>query len=169
MNPIWRMMTIVFLITALAAGSALAQDLVVYPAKGQSNEQTEKDKFECYGWAKGQSGFDPMKMPTASSPAPTKGDKSVAGGVVGGGVLGGLGGAAIGAIAGGKSGAKKGVAIGGLSGGALGGMHSHSQNQQADQKREQWERDQTAQYLQQRNTYNRNYAACMEGRGYSVK
>ena len=84
-------------------------------------------------------------------------------------MLGGLGGAAIGGIVSGKSGAKKGVAIGGLSGGALGGMHSHSQNQQADQKREQWERDQTAQYLQQRNTYNRNYAACMEGRGYSVK
>ena len=169
MNPIWRMMTIVFFITALSAAAALAQDLVVYPAKGQSNEQTEKDKFECYGWAKGQSGFDPMQMPTASSPAPAKGDKSVAGGVVGGGVLGGLGGIAIGGIAGGKSGAKKGAAIGGLSGGALGGMRSHSQNQKADQKREQWEREQTNQYLQQRNAYNRNYAACLEGRGYSVK
>jgi hypothetical protein len=169
MNPIWRMITIVFFITALTVGAALAQDLVVYPAKGQSNEQTEKDKFECYGWAKGQSGFDAMQMPTASSPAPSKGDKSVAGGVVGGGVLGGVGGAVIGGIASGKSGAKKGAAIGGLSGGALGGMRSHSQNQKADRKREQWEREQTNQYLQQRNAYNRSYAACLEGRGYSVK
>jgi len=169
MTRIWHMIAITFFIIVFFSGLAFAQDFVVYPAKGQSNEQTEKDKFECYGWAKGQSGFDPMQMPTASSPPPPKGDKSVAGSVVGGGVLGGLGGAAIGAIAGGKSGAKKGVAIGGLSGGALGGMHSHSQNQQADQKREQWEREQSNQYLQQRNGYNRNYAACMEGRGYSVK
>jgi hypothetical protein len=169
MNTIWRMMTIVICITALSAGAALAQDFVVYPAKGQSGEQTDKDKFECYGWAKGQSGFDPMQMPMASSPAPPKGNKSVAGGVVGGGVLGGVGGAVIGGIASGKSGAKKGAAIGGLSGGAIGGMHSHSQNQKADEKREQWEKQQTSQYLQQRNTYNRNYAACMEGRGYSVK
>lgn len=169
MKSIWRMMAMVFCIMAFSAGSALAQELVVYPAKGQSNEQMERDKFECYGWAKGQTGFDPMQMPTASSPAPPKGDKSVAGGVVGGGVLGGVGGAVIGGIASGRSGAKKGAAIGGLSGGALGGMRSHSQNQQADQKREQWEREQGSQYLQQRNLYNRNYAACLEGRGYSVK
>ena len=169
MNPIWRIMTIIICIMVFSAGVVFAQDFVVYPAKGQSNEQTEKDKFECYGWAKGQTGFDPMQMPTASSPAPAKGDKSVSGGVVGGGVLGGVGGAVIGGIASGKSGAKKGAAIGGLSGGALGGMRSHSQNQKADQKREQWEREQTNQYLQQRNAYNRNYAACLEGRGYSVK
>jgi len=36
--------------------------MVVYPAQGQSNEQMEKDKFECYGLAKNQSGFDPMQM-----------------------------------------------------------------------------------------------------------
>jgi hypothetical protein len=148
---------------------AWAQDLVIYPANGQSNEQMEKDKFECYSWAKEQSGFDPMQMPTASSPAPPKGKKSVAGGAVGGGVLGGVGGAVVGGIAGGRSGAKKGAAIGGLSGGAIGGMRSSSQNKQANAKREQWEREQTNQYMQQRNTYNRNYAACMDGRGYSVK
>jgi outer membrane lipoprotein SlyB len=163
------MIAITFLIVVLFPALAVSQDLVVYPAKGQSNEQTEKDKFECYGWAKGQSGFDPMQMPTASSPAPSKGDKSVAGGAVGGGVLGGVGGAVIGGIASGKSGAKRGALIGGLSGGALGGMRSHSQNRQADQKRDQWEREQANQYMQQRNAYNRNYAACLEGRGYSVK
>ena len=169
MKAIWRMATTVLVIAAFSAGAALAQDLVVYPAKGQSNEQMEKDKFECYTWAKGQTGFDPMQMPTASSPPPPKGDKSVAGGVVGGGVLGGIGGAVIGGIASGKSGAKKGAAIGGLSGGALGGMRSSSQNKQANAKRDQWEREQANQYMQQRNLYNRNFGACMEGRGYSVK
>jgi len=169
MNPIWRTMKIVIFIMAFSAGTTFGQDLVVYPAGGQSNEQTEKDKFECYSWAKAQSGFDPMQMPTASSPAPGKGDKSVAGGAVKGGVAGGVGGALIGAIAGGKKGARKGAAIGGLSGGAIGGMRSSSQNRQANAKREQWEREQANQYMQQRNLYNRNFAACMEGRGYTVK
>ena len=146
-----------------------AQEIIVYPAKGQSNEQREKDKYECYTWAKGQTGFDPMQIPTASSPAPAGGDKSVAGGVVGGGVAGGLGGAVIGGITGGRKGAKRGVAIGGLSGGAIGGMRSSSQNSQADQQRKQWEQQQANQYMQQRNTYNRAYAACLEGKGYTVK
>ncbi|MGD9015754.1 MAG: hypothetical protein PVH30_00120, partial [Desulfobacterales bacterium] len=51
---------------------APAQDLMVYPANGQSNEQVEKDKFACYSWAKGETGFDPMQTPTATSPPPTK-------------------------------------------------------------------------------------------------
>ena len=169
MGLIIRSLAILFLTATLFAGVAAGQDLVVYPAGGQSNEQTEKDKFECYSWAKEQSGFDPMQMPTASSPAPAKGDKSVAGGAVGGGLLGGVGGAVIGGIAGGRKGARKGAAIGGLSGGAIGGMRSSSQNRQANAKREQWEREQANQYMQQRNLYNRNFAACMEGRGYSVK
>jgi outer membrane lipoprotein SlyB len=169
MKRISRVIATMLFALLLSAGGGRAQDLVVYPAGGQSNEQMEKDKFECYGWAKGQSGFDPMQMPTATSPAPSKGDKSVGGGALKGGVGGGVGGAIIGGIAGGKKGAKKGLAIGGLSGGALGAMRSSSQNKKADAKREQWEREQTSRYLQQRNLYNRNFAACMEGRGYSVK
>jgi predicted lipid-binding transport protein (Tim44 family) len=160
---------VALVLTGLIIQHAWAQDLIVFPAQGQSEEQMEKDKFACYNWAKGQSGFDPMQMPTASSPAPPKGDKSVGGGVVGGGLLGGVGGAVIGGIAGGKSGAKKGAAIGGLSGGAIGGMRSSSQNKQANAKREQWEREQANQYMQQRNTYNRAYSACLEGKGYTVK
>lgn len=45
----------------------LMADFMILPAKGQSNEQLEKDKFSCYGWAKQQSGFDPMKAPTIST------------------------------------------------------------------------------------------------------
>ncbi|GAB63029.1 MAG: glycine zipper family protein [Candidatus Jettenia sp.] len=41
-------------------GAALAHGLIIYPAKGQSQEQMEKDKYECYSWAKQQTGFDPM-------------------------------------------------------------------------------------------------------------
>ena len=146
-----------------------AQDLIVYPAQGQSKDQMEKDKFECYNWAKGQTGIDPMQMPTASSPAPSQERKSVGGSTLGGGLLGGAGGAVIGGIAGGSSGARTGAAIGGLSGGAIGGMRSSRQNRQADQQQQQWEQQQANQYMQQRSAYNRAHAACLEGRGYTVQ
>lgn len=48
-------------VAACVTGSALAQELVVYPSKGQSKEQMERDKYECYQWAKQQTGFDPMQ------------------------------------------------------------------------------------------------------------
>jgi len=76
--------------------TAGAQELMIYPAKGQSNDQMEKDKYECYTWAKGQTGFDPMKVPTASSPPPSQEKKSVGGAAVVGGALGAVGGAIIG-------------------------------------------------------------------------
>ena len=121
---------------------AQAQEIIVYPAKGQSNDQMEKDKFECYSWAKGQTGFDPMEMPKATAPPPSKkATSSTAGGAVKGGVGGGLLGAGVGAIAGGKKGAKKGVVIGGLSGGAIGGIRSSSQQKQDRQAQKQWEQE----------------------------
>ena len=157
----------VFLV--FTASSAIAQELIIYPAQGQSQDQMEKDKFECYNWAKGQTGFDPMKMPTASSPPPSQQKKSVAGSTVGGGVLGGAAGAVIGGIAGGSKGARKGAAIGGISGGTIGGVRSSRQNRQAEQQRKQWEQEQANAYMQGRNSYNRAYGACLEGRGYTVK
>lgn len=34
----------------------------VYPAKGQSEEQQSKDKWQCHQWATSQTGVDPEKM-----------------------------------------------------------------------------------------------------------
>ena len=50
------------------ANDVFADDMYVYPQKGQSNKQMEKDKYECYGWAKKKTGFDPMAAPTATAP-----------------------------------------------------------------------------------------------------
>lgn len=33
--------------------------LIIYPAADQSAEQQDKDEYECYRWAKAQSGYDP--------------------------------------------------------------------------------------------------------------
>jgi hypothetical protein len=141
-----------------------SQDLIVYPAKGQSQDQMEKDKFECYTWAKGQTGFDPMKMPTASSPPPQQ--EAQKGGVGRGAVRGGAVGLAAGAIAGD---AGKGAAIGAASGGLIGGMKKRDQKRSQQAAQTQWEQEQTNAYMQGRNSYNRAFGACLEGRGYTVK
>ena len=159
----FRLGLVVTLLVAWAA-SATAQELIIYPSKGQDAQQQEQDQFQCYGWAKGQSGFDPMAPPTATAPPPQKGARK--GGAVGGAVKGGLLGLGIGAIAGNS---KKGAAIGALSGGAFGGMRRRQQRQQETHAQSQWEQQQVSQYTQARNSYNRAYSACLEGRGYTVR
>jgi len=168
MKPFRCGLMAVFLV--FVAASALAQDFIIYPAKGQSQEQLEKDKYECYSWAKGQTGFDPMEMPkTTQAPPPQTAKGSVAGGAVKGGLLGAGVGAAAGAIAGGGKGAGTGAAIGGISGVLLGGAVRGSQKRHDAQAQQQWADQQSAQYMERRNTYNRAYCACLEGRGYTVK
>jgi hypothetical protein len=152
---------------SFAAGAALAQqDPIVYPAKGQSQQQMEKDKFECYSWAKQQTGFDPMAMPTATRPAPPPPQGSTAGGAVKGGAVGAAGGLAVGAIAGNS---RRGAAIGGVSGALLGGVRSHNQRRQQEQKQQQWANEQANNYARGRHEYNRAFGACLEGRGYTVR
>ena len=94
----------------LSATVHSAQEPIVFPSKGQSNEQMDSDKYACYSWAKGQTGFDPMQVPTATAPPP-----EAKGGLVKGAAGGALLGLAVGAVAGD---AKKGAAIGGISGGS---------------------------------------------------
>lgn len=142
-------------------------DFVVYPAKGQSQDQTERDKFECYNWAKQESGFDPMKTPTASSPRPVREKETWGAGK--GALGGGLVGAGVGGIAGGGKGALIGGALGAGGGAAVGGMNRSSQRKRQDQRQRDWEQREASKYRAGRNSYNRAYAACLEGRGYSVK
>ena len=152
--------SIVTLAIAGMANTAFANELIVFPAQGQSNEQMEQDKFSCYGWAKGQTGFDPMALPATSTPAPSQEQKS------GGAVRGALGGAALGAIIGdSSSSAKSGAAAGAL----LGGVRQARQNNQTNQNTEQWKQQEASKYANNRNDYNRAYTACMEGKGYTVK
>ncbi|MDE0989594.1 MAG: hypothetical protein OSA83_10225, partial [Pseudomonadales bacterium] len=54
------------------ATSMAADELIIFPNAGQTGEQQEADKFACYGWAKNQSGFDPMAPPTTTAPPPKK-------------------------------------------------------------------------------------------------
>ena len=152
--------TVVFAILLLSANPGIAQDLYIYPAGGQSAEQMDKDKYECYNWARNDSGFDPMAVPTTST-APASGQKK-SGGVV----KGGLAGAATGAIIGdNRKATRRGAAAGGL----IGGVRQSSQNTKVDQSQQQWEQQEASRYANERNNYNRAYSACPEGRGYTVK
>ena len=159
-----KLFLVCFVMGLLAVPPVFAQDPIIYPNQGQSPEQQEKDKFECYTWAKQQSGFDPMQVPTATAPPP--GQEAPQGGVVRGAARGALVGVAAGAIAGD---AGKGAAIGASSGALIGGMRQQDQKRQQQQAQQQWEQEQAANYANQRNNYNRAYGACLEGRGYTVK
>jgi len=141
-----------------------AQEPFIYPEKGQSAEQQEKDKHECYSWAKGQTGFDPMQVPTATTAPPQQGTQQSSA------VRGAAGGALVGVTAGAIAGdAGKGAAIGAASGALIGGMRRRDQQRQQQQAEQQWAEQETANYTNQRNNYNRAYGACLEGRGYTVK
>ena len=41
------------------APMALAQQVFIYPKAGQSQQQQDRDKYECHTWAVQNSGFDP--------------------------------------------------------------------------------------------------------------
>jgi hypothetical protein len=155
-----RMVTQALIGVALAIGGvvAFAQAPIIYPAKGQSAQQQQRDEGECHVWAKQNSGVDPAAL--AANPPPQETGPAVGGGErVRGAVGGAVGGAAIGAIAGNT---RKGAGIGAVVGTMAGGRQAR-QNQAA---RNQQSRGQNQQAL---NTYYRAYGACLEGRGYTIK
>ena len=138
------------------AANSMADELMIFPNADQSPEQQEQDKFTCYSWAKDQSGFDPMAPPTATEPPPQQQARK---GGIGRGLVRG---AAIGAIAGD---AGKGAAAGA----AVGGMRRQDQKRKEQAARQQWEQEQQRIYAENRNRYNRGYAACLEGKDYTVR
>jgi len=154
--------TVVFVLFSFATG-VTAQELFVYPSQGQSQEQTEKDKFECYNWARQQTGFDPVQTPVAAAPPPS--GEAPKGGVIRGGARGAAVGAVGGAIAGD---AGRGAAIGAATGALLGGMRRADQRRQEEETRRQHAQQQTSQNKQNRDQYNRAYKTCLKGKGYTV-
>jgi len=146
------------LVALLASGSAVAQELYVFPQKGQDQAQQDADRGACHVWAVNQTGFDP----TTASTAPPPSNEAKKGGVVRGGARGAAAGAAVGAIAGN---AGKGAAMGAAGGGLVGGMRRSDQKQQQAQNNRNWQAQQDA----QRASYRRALTACLEGKGYTVK
>ena len=152
------------------AGQVSGQDPIIYPARGQTLEQMEMDRFECHSFAKQQSGFDPTQTPPPAPVAPYQPPPGTAArGVVRGGAGGAALGAAIGGIADGWSGAGKGAAIGALTGGIFGGLRSQARNARSAWTQQQYAAQQAAQYQQKLDTYNRAFSVCLEAKGYAVR
>jgi hypothetical protein len=149
------------LVTALVAGSALLATAAfaqqyVYPAKGQSADQQKKDEYECHQWAVKQTGFDPTKAPppAAAAPPPTTGASR------GSGARGAARGAVVGEIV--ADDASTGAAVGAVAARGQSRRENKAQAQAAGQQQQQASSSQQAGYSKAR-------AACLEGRGYSIK
>jgi hypothetical protein len=159
MNKLKSAWALTATLAAMGLGAAQAQAKpIVYPSKGQSPQQQQKDEGECYVWAKNTTGIDPAAVAAAPAPAQQSGS------AVGGGerASGALKGAVIGGIVDGSSGAGKGAAVGVVVGGSRARQNQKSQNAQAQQQAQ--EQKQGAM-----NTFYRAQGACLEGRGYTIK
>ena len=157
--------TIVFILlgglsSVYSQGVASSLGLYVFPANNQDAATQEADEMACFKWAKQQTGYDPMN-PTVYKGAQV--DRSADGSAVGGAAVGAAGGAAIGAIAGD---AGKGAAIGAVVGGVRG-----RRSKVVGDEMEQQANDQAASQASKEaaNDYNKAFAVCMEGKGYTVK
>jgi len=129
----------VVILAGCASSTPSGPPLVAYPTKQQTAEQQTRDANECQTWAKQQTGYDPLT------------DTAKGAGI--GAAIGALGGAAVGAAIGAATGnAGKGAAVGAIAGGVGGAATGGGY-----------------QYTKTKEGYEKAYAACMTGRGYSVR
>ena len=136
----------------------------VYPEKGQSPQQQEFDRGQCYSWAVQQSGFDPANPQVASAPPPP-----TSGAPQGGMFRGAAGGAALGAVGGAIGGdAGKGAAIGAGVGALFGGFRRMRWTEEQQQQQQSYQMQQQSSLAHGHANYNRAFGACMAGRGYTV-
>lgn len=133
------------------------QPPIVYPNGGQPMDQQARDESECRSWATQQTGVYPYQA------APAYYGQSSSGAPVLGGAARG---AAIGAVGGAIAGdAGKGAAIGAGMGATAGLLNKNRERRQQAQMNDQA----MAQYQADLNRYNQAFAACMQGRGYTVR
>lgn len=144
------------------ASLASSVGLFVYPKNSQSPEQIEQDDYQCYSWAKDQTGFDPINTTTP------KNVEAKRPGADGSAMRGALRGAARGAIIGEivDDDASKGAEVGGALGAMRGRSHArHSAQQQATHQNAQNQ----AQYEQRKDDFKRAMSLCLDARGYAAQ
>jgi len=155
-----------------APGSPAASTVYVYSSNGQSDEQSDRDRYECHLWAVQQTGFDPSGTQLAPHQrlevvaVPPSGGHAVAGAATG---------AVLGAVVAHPGNAGAGVLIGAALGGIVGGATDAARAQQAQEQAQQVrEREsardtaRTARLEEQSTNYRRAITACLQGRGYTV-
>ena len=137
---------------------------VIFPAKGQAEDQQMADQLDCYRWASDQTKWDPYEaydVLVEKGYVAAQTAEQAQGGLVKGAARGAAAGAIIGAIAGD---AGKGAAIGAAAGGLKGGARSRRTQEAA-----QADVDAAiAEFEKNLDLWDRNYTACMTGKEYTV-
>lgn len=139
------------------------QRVFVYPAHGQSPEQTERDRYECHTWAVQQTGVDPSRSTNAYErvivqPSTPPGSNAVGGAIAG---------AIIGSIIGGPRNAGAGLIVGGATGAVIGSAADANAQEQARMTQQQIN-EAAAEGRAHADSYRRAIGACLQGRGYTV-
>jgi hypothetical protein len=129
---------------------AQAPNLYVYPSRGQSQEQQDRDRYECHNWAVSQTGFDPTRSAPVGSAAPPPATHGSSGNLEGAAIQ------ALGGALGGGSGA-----IGGAANALAGQVSRPGQTGAVPSQ-------QASPYAAQMDGYKRAETACLQGRGYTV-
>jgi outer membrane lipoprotein SlyB len=159
----------------LTAMPASAQDLFVYPAGGQSDEQLADDRYECHVWAVQESRFDPSELGEIAPPTIVRvpiPENEAEGATEKGAIAGTIAGAVIGR----KDNKARSAILGGVIGAIAGAAVEQQGERQAREEAEaeaQREADRLAQNKAElavrRSNYRRAMTACLEGRGYTVR
>lgn len=139
--------------------------LYIYPGRGQSPEQTERDRYECHNWAVQQAGFDPSQAGLPANervlvtPANPPGAATAFGAVAG---------AILGAVVAGPRNAGGGAIVGAIAGGAVGASSDVNAQAAAAQEQAHYDRQAANRQMAAAN-YRRAMTACLDGRGYTVR
>jgi hypothetical protein len=144
------------------------QKIFVYPANGQSQEQTDRDRYECHQWAVHETGVDPSR-PDASPYERVVVQSSVPPGA--GTATGAIAGGILGAIIGGPRNAGAGLVIGAATGAIVGTAAEANANAQAQKQANLTQEQINAQIAEghaRADAYRRALGACLQGRGYTV-
>lgn len=146
----------------VAVAAPPAPRMFVYPANGQSEEQLERDRYECHTWAVQQSGFDPSRSNgqaySSVVVAPPPGSGTAAGTI---------GGAILGSILAGPRDSGFGFLFGAATGAIVGSaVDANNQAQVAEAQRQAYQQSMAERTQWQ--AYRRAVSACLEARGYKV-
>jgi hypothetical protein len=143
-------------------------ELIVYPARGQTAEQTDRDRYECHTWAVRETRFDPSRVAPAQYLPPRERAEAPPPGA--GTALGAVTGAVLGAIIAPHGDEGGGAAVGAIAGALVGNA---SERAQADAAREDAGRYDNPVAARQAGdgagAYRRAISACLEARGYTVR
>jgi hypothetical protein len=143
-------------------------DVYFYPLHGQTPEQADRDRYDCYLTARQSTGFDPGRARPDQPPirvvaVPAPGHDTMAGAATG---------AVIGAAVSNPWETAEGAAFGAVAGAVIGAASDASRQQQANRVQTQQEQERAradAQADAAILNYRRAMQACLEARGYSVR